>query len=298
MLTLPTSALQYRPRYLVLGPGGIRGFYILGALSRFNSENILSSIEGYSGSSAGALIALLLVVGYSPVEICSMAADASLFADFFSAKLGEKITEIRENRGLISPDNVRVILERAIIGKMGTIPTFEELHCTSGKQLYITTYNMTIGRTEYLSHHTHPGLSVVTAALLSISIPFLFYQARLNGQLCVDGGITDPLPIRPFVGRGIILAIYIKTSVIESDTDSEITKFTKRIQKIIHAPMAELRDRTIRDADSSVNFIELGSTTLDTTGLTSSVVDRAHMYLEGWRKVDTIISQTRSRTAA
>ncbi len=281
--------VEYRPRYLVMGPGGIRGFYMLGALSRFNREGILSSVEGYSGSSVGALISLLTVVGYQPSEICSMAADASLFTDFFSARLGEKISEIRENHGLLSTDNVRSILERAVVSRLGREPTLLELYNITGKELYLTTYNMTLGRTEYLSYRSHPSLSVVTAALLSMSIPYLFYQARLNGHLCVDGGLTDPLPIQPFVGRGTILAIYIKTTISELPTDSEIAKLTKRIQKIIQAPMAELRDRTIRGADESVKFVELGSTTLDTTGLSSSVIDRAHMYVEGWHTVNSIL---------
>ncbi len=286
------------PHYVALGPGGIRGFYMLGALNKLKTEGLLNNVQGYSGSSVGAMIGLLMVAGYEPIEINSIAADASLFADFFSAKLGEKLMEMKENVGLVSNSNVRRILERAIIAKHGKILTLNELYNITGIELYMVTYNLTLGRTEYLSHLTYPDLSCVAAALLSISIPFLFYQSMLHGHICLDGGLTDPMPISPFINRGRnVLGIYVKTNIVESDNDNDIIKFTKRIQKTIMAPIAELRDRTIRSAGSGVTFLELNSQTLDTTGGTVSLSDRAQMFIEGQRSAIILINRILSSSS-
>lgn len=286
--------IDWRPRYVTLGPGGVRGFYMLGALSRLKSSGLLDGVTGYSGSSVGAMISLLMVAGYEPVEITSIAADTSLFADFFSARLGEKLMEIKENVGLISNDSIRTTLERVIRAKYGHVVTLGELHHLTGKELYIVTYNLTLGRTDYISHLNHPDLSVVAAVLLSISIPFLFYQSMLHGHVCLDGGLTDPMPIRPFATRQErVLAIYVRTTIVERDDDSEIARLTKRIQKIIMAPMAELRDRTIRGAGSNVTFIGLDSHTLDTTGSTATVGDRAQMFIEGQRIAGLFLTQVK-----
>ena len=53
---------------LVLSGSSIKGFAFLGALQYLYENNKLN-IDNYIGTSAGAIISYLLIIGYTPIEI-------------------------------------------------------------------------------------------------------------------------------------------------------------------------------------------------------------------------------------
>ena len=81
-ITSPLTPL-YKPDYIALGAGGIRGMYFLGALHQLKSEGRLTNVKGYSGVSVGAAISLLTIIGYDPMQIATLSSDTKLFSDFF-----------------------------------------------------------------------------------------------------------------------------------------------------------------------------------------------------------------------
>ena len=52
---------------LVISGGGIKGFVALGALQKLYDTKKLININKYCGTSVGAIISLLLIIGYKPV---------------------------------------------------------------------------------------------------------------------------------------------------------------------------------------------------------------------------------------
>lgn len=62
------SAVPVTYRNLVMEGGGIRGIAYGGALAELEKQGVLAGIQRVGGTSAGAIQAALLAVGYSPQE--------------------------------------------------------------------------------------------------------------------------------------------------------------------------------------------------------------------------------------
>ena len=54
---------------LVLSGGSVMAISIIGALQYLKDNNLISHINHYIGTSAGAIICYLLIIGYTPIEI-------------------------------------------------------------------------------------------------------------------------------------------------------------------------------------------------------------------------------------
>lgn len=186
------------PQALILGPGGVKGFIELGALLTLEEQGFLNDVQTIVGVSVGAIIGLLLCAGYSVNEVIMMALKAELFHDLGSCGFVATAQAIRENKGLMSNTAVRRELEHHIRKKFGMIPTLRGLHLVTGIKFVVTTLNLTKKQTEYLSYENEPTLSCVDAVLLSINIPFVFYQLRYRGNLYIDGAFGDPYPMNLF----------------------------------------------------------------------------------------------------
>ena len=113
---------------LVLSGSSIKGFAFLGALQYLYENNKLN-IDNYIGTSAGAIISYLLIIGYTPIEI---------FLDICTNQTIEKmqhfnIVAILQGKGAISFNIIRDHLERMTINKIGFLPTIQELKTNSIK---------------------------------------------------------------------------------------------------------------------------------------------------------------------
>src|SRR5436190_843421 len=67
--TEPQSVLQNKKRNFVFQGGGVKGIAFLGALSVISEQKILDDVDRVGGSSAGAIVALLLGLGFSFEEL-------------------------------------------------------------------------------------------------------------------------------------------------------------------------------------------------------------------------------------
>jgi len=284
-----------KPRYLVVGPGGVKGFYMLGALHKLWSEGLLDEIEGYAGSSVGAMIVLLINCGYAPHQIMNMANKINLFMDFFNVSLGARLAEMKSNFGITSNSGIRHALEVAVVQRYGRVVTMEELYQTTGCELYITTQNISTGLPVYLSHYTHPDLDVVTAVLLSTNIPFLFYRMLFRGDIYIDGGFCDPIPIYPFDdGRNAVIAIYVKTNHPVSIEDPFIKTMTGYVHKMLMTSIHRLSQTIIANSSTSCHFVEIAASSIDTTGLSNTIEDKAKMIIEGLEAATLYVGRLRS----
>lgn len=281
------------PDYLVLGPGGIRGLCITGCLHRLKSKQRLTRVKGYGCSSVGAVIGLEMTVTYSPMEIITMGADTNLFSDFFSVKLKdtrEKMREMKENRGITSNIQIKRQLEETVIAKMGNVPTLQELYDRTGMEFYVSTYNVTDQRLEIKSHYSDPNMSCVIAVLLSINIPFLFYEISYEDKVYMDAAFVCPLVIFPFEdGHSKILTIFVDVEAVTSV--GEGMTLTEYIHHILMSPTKMLKDQAIANSSSRCRHLCLLSQSQDITGMTLTPEDKADMVTTGLKGADIFISK-------
>jgi len=269
---------MWKPEILVLGPGGIKGFLELGALVGLEKAGILSDVTTYVGVSVGAIISLLLVVGYTVTEIIVEAADANIFEDFSSVSW----KDIKENFGLVSSAPIKRKLTRRVMEKFGYVPTLEQLYHSTGLELICVTANLDKEITEYMSYRTEPNMSSVDAVMYSMNIPIVFYKLKYKGCVYVDGALGNPYPVDEYDdGLVDILGVYIESTRRTEREPSESTT-TMYVHKIIEFTMSQLRDRIIKTCSEKCKHLCLQSNIVDSTGLTIDAHLKADMILAGY----------------
>src|SRR5579862_6074323 len=138
---------QWIPRVIVIGPGGVKGLKVLGFLASLEDSGILEYVDTYCGVSIGAIICLLMIVGYKIREIIGIAVDIDVFKDIELFNFRGMI----ENRGLISSEPTRKRLTDLILKKLGVIPDLHNLYLMTGKSFTAVTLNATDVKCEMMN---------------------------------------------------------------------------------------------------------------------------------------------------
>jgi len=184
-------------KYLVIGPGGMGIFGYLGYLKKIETK--LDKVEGYSGASAGAILSICLACGKTIDEILH-----------FLLQLDPKdLSKINLKRfinsyGFVSTD----LFKEKIIEFIGGDYNFKDIE----KDLYISSFCVNRGITEYFSKHNNPEMKILDAMCMSISIPFLFETTKFNDMIYIDGGTIETLPILPFIDKEDVYCLKLSDS--------------------------------------------------------------------------------------
>ena len=196
------------PDVLVLGPGGIKGTLQLGSLFVLQKEGFLNNIHTYAGVSVGAIISLLIIVGYTIKEIIAITTDTDILQDIENFN----ILRASNNSGMISSDPIRRKLMSLVTNKIGLVPNLYQLYKDTSLSLVTVSHNITTDEPDYFDPFTRPNMSCVDAVMLSINIPIVFYRLVYDNNVYVDGALGNPYPINYFDNTGLynILGIYIK----------------------------------------------------------------------------------------
>ncbi len=207
VLTAPDSDYARRVRHLArkvsgnlvglaLGSGAALGFSHIGVLKVIEREKI--PIDFVAGSSMGALVASFYAIGKSAMEMEEIAGSmtpARLAAladiDFLPVK------------GLIKGRRLSRYLNRELKGM-----TFEEAKVP----LIIVGANIHDRRVRIM----RSGL-ISEALRASIAIPGIIRPVKIDGETLIDGGILDPLPVRPLQEAGVNKIIAVDVLPTPSD---------------------------------------------------------------------------------
>ena len=206
-------------RNLVLEGGGIRGIAYCGAIQELEQRGLLRDIRRVGGTSAGAIQAALLSVGYSAAELTDLVSEIKIqsFNDgqyIFVGGTRRLVGRFGWYRG----DVFRKWIADRIALKTGLGDlTFGQLHELTSqdscfKDLYVTATNLTQQKTVVFSYESYPNLTVADAVRASMSIP-LYYCAvfmdstgqfykkpprQMAVDVLVDGGLLMNYPIGLF----------------------------------------------------------------------------------------------------
>lgn len=208
---------QVKYRNLVMEGGGIKGIAYGGALAELESRGILRNIIRVGGTSAGAIQASLLAVGYSCEEISEIIANTPIesFNDGGFVAYGTK--RLVKKYGWFKGDSFLSTMEELIKNRTGNPNlTFEELHDLAKtypfRDLYVVGANLSMQHYEVFSHETYPKMRIADAVRISMSIPLYYKALWVNPegklieeptpeddcQLFVDGGLLLNFPVSIF----------------------------------------------------------------------------------------------------
>lgn len=248
--------------YLVLGPASMGIFAILGALTKH--KDALASVKVYSGSSAGAILAVALALDIPLSDILDrlLALDIENLTRF-------TLTCFLTSYGLVDMGPIRQALV-ACYG--GGDPTFADLK----KKVYISAYCLNRARTEYFSVDTHPNMKVVDAVCMSMAIPFLFSSVTHEGRVYIDGCTKESVPLTPLVGARPEKIMCVRLKQRDHYFD-EITNLKQFMHAMLTSAVQVPDTHTIRPG----RVIEIDTGQLDLYDFTMSHEDKLRMFLVG-----------------
>ena len=203
------------PRYrnLVMEGGGIRGIAYGGALLELEQRGVLRDLQRVGGTSAGAIQAALLAVGYSAQEIIDVvnATPVQRLNDGRFIFFGGTHRLIKEY-GWYRGDEFSTYLGELVARKTKNAHlTLGELHALAQREpgryrdLYTTGTNLTRQRVQVFSFETTPTMRVADAVRISMSIPLYFRAVLLDADNQVITGTPAPgQPVQVLVDGGLL----------------------------------------------------------------------------------------------
>ncbi|CAN5521033.1 hypothetical protein BH10BAC1_BH10BAC1_20790 [soil metagenome] len=188
--------MNYNFKNLVFEGGGVKGIAYGGALEVLNNMNIVKNIERVAGTSAGAINAAMLALGYTSAEVSKIIAETN-FKDFEDGTLFSEVFGITKKYGWYKGDKFKEWMGKYIKEKTGSSETtFKQLallnRANGFKQLYVISTNLTRQQSMIFSHEPNhfPDTSIKDAVRMSMSIPLYFHSVMKDNEVWVDGGVS------------------------------------------------------------------------------------------------------------
>ncbi len=161
---------------LVLSGGGARGVAHIGVLKALDEFGI--KVNYVSGTSAGAIVGALYSYGYKPDDILSIVESTSFF---------RTIRIAWTLKGLLSIDGLHKVLEKYL-----PQDSFSALKIP----MVVAATDIRKGKIEYFSQG-----ELISPVISSCCVPAVFNPYEFNGNLYVDGGVLDNLPVKGIQDR-------------------------------------------------------------------------------------------------
>jgi len=184
---------------LLLAGGGFKTIGYLGVLESA-WPRLRPDLGGICGVSAGAMMGLLLAVGFEPEEL-----KRKMLATNWAPILREVLCDLPVQR-LLSGDGgigppcssspIRTLLQGWLDEKrVPSGATFEWLAARGGPAFACIVACLGTGKLLQLDATSAPRCSLLRAVLASGAVPFVFPPVRVHGELCVDAGVVNNVPV-------------------------------------------------------------------------------------------------------
>ena len=183
-LSFAASAQEKSIKNIVFEGAGIRGIAYCGAIHELENRGMLPLIEKVGGTSAGAITALCVSLGYSSDEIAGLLYSTN-FSKFNDGKFffAGGINRMNKYFGWYRGEKFVKWLEKIIVKKTGNADiSFEELYKKGFKDLYITATILNAQKLVVLSRKTYPRMKIKDAVRISISIPLYFEAVFIDKE--------------------------------------------------------------------------------------------------------------------
>ena len=193
-------AVQFRN--LIFEGGGVKGLACVGAMKVLEQRGILTSIRRVGGTSAGAINALILALGYD-LAAQRQIMESTDFKQFMDDSFGviRDIRRLAKDFGWYKGDFFTTWIGRLIRDRLGDEKaTFRDLKDRGRPDLHVVGTNLCTGYAEVFSAERHPDMPLAEAVRISMSIPLFFAAVRYGprGDVYVDGGVLQNYPIKLF----------------------------------------------------------------------------------------------------
>ena len=240
---------------LVLSGGGIKGISHIGVLKVLEEYKYIQHIKHFIGTSIGALIACLYIIGYSVDQLKQFAIE------FKFEKLTKKsFVGIVTQYGMDNGERLILVVKKMLI-KKGFNPeiTLLELFQKTQKTLTLTTSCLNTCEPCYLSYKNFPNLPLYLAIRMSTAIPLYFTPIEYEGKTYIDGGCLDNYSIALMkCDLSHTLGVNLQDKLKYSEKISSIENYFSRVFSCIQLGMSENAQKGYEKYTISIQTTECG----------------------------------------
>lgn len=204
---------------LVFEGGGLSGFASMLALEALATlqPGCLDGVRKCAGTSIGALLALLVVLGVlpNPENLSSLRKIFAFHSKEYTPNLWQTVTGLCRRFGALPTTVLQHLVQECVdLTSYSTLRgrefTFLELFTATGKTLVVTAHNVHTMENVYLHHFAYPDAPVLTCVVASMTFPLAFEPVKSlelggrepAGSWYVDGGVLDNYPLALFSNAG------------------------------------------------------------------------------------------------
>lgn len=276
---------------IVFSGGGVKGFAFAGALSQLEKSGY--QFKRAAGTSAGSIVAALLMAGYSPAELETIVSEMNT-GKLLDASAESRFPFFRWLRvyfkmGLYRGDLLEQWLMEMLAHK--GVSTFSDLPEGALRVVAsdVSRGKMVVFPNDLVEYGVDPNaFSVARAVRMSAGLPLFFEPSALfdeNGKrsLIVDGGILSnfpiwlfdreaDLPVRPFLGLRIVDA---------KEENYTNVKNAAELFRGIFTAMHNAHDERTTDKLKDSNIISIPVTHVETRDMEISVSERKRLFRIG-----------------
>lgn len=177
---------------LILKGGGVKGLAVVGAIRQIEGRYKISQ---FFGTSAGAILAVLLAAGYSADELSKLIQE--LTPEMFSEQNRfRKLTNLWSRGGIHSASKFEKWFEDLLsrkLQKQGMLKMYD-----LPRRAVIFSAQKGEGTFVFDSQGENRDAGITNAVRSSMSIPIFFTPTFRDGKQMYDGGILNNYPLRQF----------------------------------------------------------------------------------------------------
>ena len=223
----------------------MRGIAYVGALEVLDNEGILKNIKRVAGTSAGAMVAVLVGLNYTASEISEVLWSLN-FQKFLDDSFGcaRDFDRLINEYGWYKGDFFRNLMADLIKDKTGNgEATFKDLaKAKKYRDIYLIGADLSTGFSKVFCNDKTPNVKVADAARVSMSIP-LFFRAvngiNNDGHIYVDGGLLDNYPIK----------VFDRASYVSKQKNERTTEYYEKTNKSLSKKYGEI-DRYVYNKET------------------------------------------------
>jgi NTE family protein len=265
---------------LVLGGGGVKGLAHVGAWRALTEAGV--AVTEIIGTSIGALVGACIAGGVG----------IGLLEELARSLRRQDIATLNRWAFLLNGISEASVFHseafRRYLSDVLPVESFDGLTLPfSANAVHLGT-----GRMDWFGTGGRTDVPLADAIYASCALPLFYPPAQVAGELYVDGGVRDPLPIRRAAERGadLIIAVDVNSGEVKDSADV-VSKGLVAIHHRVFDIMAYARRKAIIDAWAGPELVHVrpsldGMSTFD-FGRTGHFLD------EGYRAMQSALGDTR-----
>lgn len=268
---------------IIFAGGGIKCLAFIGALEVLDEHGHLETIKRVIGSSAGAMVAVLVSCKFNPTEIYNIISQLNFMDLLDNSSVMRNVWRLIFSYGYYDSWPIIQVIGDALREKgISDTITFQQVYDQFKMELVITGTCLNKRHVEYFCRKTHPDMNILLATKISASLPIFFEPVEYQGNIYTDGAVLCGMPIHVLKHVDPKLQKSVGLSVIcnRNKGDMEVSNLFEFVETLMytmskHAEKGKLKEKYLN------RIVTIHTQEINTTDFSISIEKREGLIQSG-----------------